>query len=58
MSKRFPEPNTFEVGSQPPTSYVAWHEWAKAQAQGGLRQRQCKECERWLFPQEQCECKD
>lgn len=42
----------FEVGSQPPSGYVAWHEWAAAQGRGGLRQRQCRNCGRWRFPQE------
>ena len=40
------------VGSQPPDGYVAWHEWAKAQHEGGLRQKRCGLCSLCRFPQE------
>lgn len=43
------------VGSQPPEGYVAWHEWAAAQAKGGLVQKQCPTCLLWKFPQEKCD---
>lgn len=45
----------YRVGSQPPEGYVAWHEWAAAQAKGGLRQKQCPTCGLWRFPQEKCD---
>jgi hypothetical protein len=44
----------FEPGSQPPTGYVQWHEWARAQVRHGIRQRKCKTCGLWRFPQEKC----
>lgn len=43
---------TFEVGSQPPTSYLAWHEWAETQSKAGLKQSDCGVCGKWHFPQE------
>jgi hypothetical protein len=46
--------NDSEVGSQPPSGYVQWHEWAAAQHRGGLRQQQRKCCGLWKFPQEVC----
>lgn len=55
LTRGFPEPSAFEVGSQPPAGYVAWHEWAAAQGRGGLRQKQCKVCKLWRFPQEECD---
>jgi hypothetical protein len=45
----------FEVGSQPPKGYNAWHEWAEIQHKGGLRQTICNVCGKWEFPQENCE---
>ena len=45
----------YRVGSQPPDGYIQWHEWAEAQAKGGLVQRQCPTCGLWRFPQEKCE---
>lgn len=42
----------FKPGDPPPSGYVAWFEWAKAQQRGGLRQWQCQVCGKWLFPQE------
>lgn len=35
-----------------PDGYLQWHEWAGIQHKGGLRQRPCKNCGRYLFPQE------
>ena len=49
---KFASSNKYEVGSAPPTGYVQWHEWAAAQHKGGLRQRQCRTCGLWKFPQE------
>lgn len=45
----------YRVGSQPPEGYCAWHEWAAAQAKGGLVQKQCPTCGLWRFPQEKCD---
>ena len=42
----------FRPGDPPPSGYMAWHDWAYAQHKAGLRQRQCPECQLWLFPQE------
>lgn len=42
----------YPVGSPPPSGYLAWHEWAEAQAAGGLEQERCHLCSRWKFPQE------
>jgi len=42
----------FKPGDPPPRGYMAWHDWAHIQHKAGLRQRQCPECLRWLFPQE------
>jgi len=53
-NRKFAASNAFEVGSQPPAGYVAWHEWAAAQHRGGLRQVQRKCCGLWKFPQEVC----
>lgn len=47
-----PEPRDFPVGSPAPNGYMERHAWAKAQLAGGLRQRRCKACKRWRFPQE------
>ena len=43
---------TFKAGDPPPSGYVAWHEWAKVQGRAGLRQRKCRRCDRYKFPQE------
>lgn len=44
----------FKVGDPPPAGngYNDWHEWAAAQHKGGLRQKRCKQCNRFYFPQE------
>lgn len=44
--------NNFTVGSQPPSGYLAWHEWAEIQAKGKLTQCACGICGLWKFPQE------
>lgn len=46
----------YEVGSPPPSGYVAWHLWAEDQHKGGLRQKQCPNCKLWKFPQDPCSC--
>ena len=33
-------------------SYVQWHDWAESQAEKGIKQTQCEQCKRWLFPSE------
>ncbi len=43
---------TYQVGDPPPPGYLEWHEWAKVQHAGGLRQRVCGACSLWRFPQE------
>lgn len=54
--KRTPEQREamrfFPKGCKPPMGYLAWHEWAEAQANHGLKQEQCPCCKKWLFPQE------
>ena len=42
----------YKVGSMPPSGYLAKQEWAEAQHKGGLCQRQCIKCGKWLFPQQ------
>jgi hypothetical protein len=44
--------NDYKAGDMPPTGYLAWHDWAKVQADAGLRQEQCDYCFKWRFPQE------
>ncbi len=44
----------FKPGDQPPDGYIAWHEWAKVQHRGGLRQFRCRTCGLYRFPQETC----
>ena len=41
----------FKVGDLPPDGYVAWHEWARVQYNGGLRQYHCTTTKKWEFPQ-------
>lgn len=43
-------------GSMPPAGYADWHEWAEAQELHGLKQRWCRACLTYLFPQEKCAC--
>ena len=47
-----------DPGDAPPTGYIQWHEWAKAQDAAGLRQRKCPKCKLWKFPQEKCGCEE
>lgn len=42
---------TFKVGDPAPSGYADWHEWAKVQYQGGLRQHRGPDG-KWCFPQE------
>lgn len=42
----------YPKGSPPPREYVAWHEWARAQAMHGLEQKKCPHCGLYKFPQE------
>lgn len=45
---------TFKPGSQPPTGYIEWHDWAGVQSRAGLKQRRCATCGLYRFPQEKC----
>jgi hypothetical protein len=42
----------YESGSPRPDGYLQHHEWAACQMRAGLRQSQCPQCGKWLFPQE------
>ncbi len=42
----------FKPGDPAPAGYLQWHEWARAQLRGGLRQKRCKYCGLFVFPQE------
>jgi hypothetical protein len=42
----------YQPGDATPKGYMHWHEWAKVQHRGGLRQAKCRVCQLWLFPQE------
>lgn len=42
----------YKPGDQPPSGYLAWHEWAEVQHKAGLRQKECCVCCRWKYPQE------
>lgn len=42
----------YHVGDPAPAGYVQWHEWARVQIRGGLRQVRCEKCELLKFPQE------
>ena len=44
----------YKAGDPPPSGYLQWHEWARAQIKAGLRQRRCRVCGLWQFPQEGC----
>jgi len=44
----------YKVGDPAPTGYLEWHEWARVQHRGGLRQHRCRICGNWEFPQERC----
>lgn len=45
---------TFRAYDPPPSGYLQWHEWARAQIKAGLRQKRCPKCGLWRFPQEKC----
>lgn len=44
--------NKYEVGSEAPEGYIAWHSWAAEQVKGGLKQTRCSICSLLWFPQE------
>jgi hypothetical protein len=44
----------FKAGDPAPSGYVEWHEWARGQLKAGLKQKRCKMCGRFRFPQEKC----
>jgi hypothetical protein len=44
----------YKPGDPPPDGYAEWHEWARVQLRGGLRQRKCRVCGLFRFPQEKC----
>jgi len=44
----------FKPGDPRPEGYLEGHEWARVQYRGGLRQRKCRTCGKWRFPQEKC----
>jgi len=41
-------------GDPPPSGYLQWHAWARIQHHAGLRQKRCRMCGLWRFPQEKC----
>ena len=43
---------TYKPGSQPPSGYIEWHEWAQVQDDAGIKQSQCPHCKLWFYPQE------
>lgn len=42
----------FPKGMMPPAGYVDWFEWAQSQHWHGLRQKKCRICGLYKFPQE------
>lgn len=42
----------FHAGDPCPEGYLERCEWARVQMKAGLRQKQCRRCELWFFPQE------
>jgi hypothetical protein len=44
--ERCPTHKTVKAG------YIQWHDWAQDQINKGILQTQCKDCGRWLFPEE------
>jgi hypothetical protein len=43
-----------KAGDPAPKGYVAWHDWARVQHRGGLRQTRC-EHGFWAFPRQKCD---
>jgi hypothetical protein len=39
-------------------SYIAWHNEAERRSKTGLRQRFCRTCERWRWPDEVAICSE
>jgi uncharacterized OB-fold protein len=46
--------DVYKPGDPKPGAYVARSEWADGQLRAGLRQRRCRTCGLWRFPQEPC----
>lgn len=44
----------FKAGDPAPTGYLEKSEWARVQLKAGLRQKKCRVCGLWKFPQEVC----
>lgn len=42
----------YEKGAMPPEGYIQKHTWAENQIRQGLKQKRCKKCRRYFFPQE------
>lgn len=42
----------YKPGDPRPDGYLAFHEWARVQLRGGLKQTRCRLCGLWRFPQE------
>jgi hypothetical protein len=42
----------YKPGDPPPGGYLNWHAWAEVQDKAGLRQKKCRQCGLWKFPQE------
>lgn len=52
MSRRTELMEEYPKGCPQPGGYGAFFDWAYAQNAHGLKQKQCKVCGLWLFPQE------
>lgn len=46
----------FKAGDPKPKGYIECAEWARVQLAAGLRQKRCRTCQRWFFPQERHRC--
>ena len=46
----------YKAGDPPPEGYLQWHEWARVQNYHRIRQKQCRDCDLWVFPNEKCGC--
>jgi len=44
----------FKAGDLPPLGYLQNVEWARVQLRAGLRQKRCRKCGLFRFPQERC----
>ena len=45
----------FKPGDPPPHGYLQWHQWANVQMHARIRQKRCRVCRLWRFPQEVCQ---